>query len=120
MVRFVGDYFRHHRDSYHAHMTQSLVDRVHLLMDERTEQLSRINGTLHEFLISSEEQPVERKVTGHVILKADIRDSTRLTSELMARGLNPATYFGLNFFEPLNRIHAALRRWKKSSSRVTR
>src|SRR4029077_14721205 len=100
--RFVGDFCRHHREGLHASMTQSLMDRVHLLMDERTEQLSRINGTLHEFLISSEEQPTARRVIGHVILKADIRDSTRLTSELMARGLNPASYFSLNFFEPLN------------------
>jgi class 3 adenylate cyclase len=104
LLRFVGDYFRHHRDTRHSAVVQALCDRIHLLMDERTEQLSRINGTLHEFLISSEEQPVERKVIGHVILKADIRDSTRLTSELMARGLNPASYFSLNFFEPLNRI----------------
>jgi len=104
LLRFVGDYFRHHRDSRHTAAVQSLCDRIHLLMDERTEELSRINGTLHEFLISSEEQPLERKMIGHVILKADIRDSTRLTSELMARGLNPASYFSLNFFEPLNRI----------------
>jgi class 3 adenylate cyclase len=104
MVRFAGDYFRHHRDARNQAATQALFDRLHLPMEDRAEQLSRINGTLNEFLISSEEQSVERKVTGHVILKADIRDSTRLTTELLARGLNPASYFSLNFYEPMNKL----------------
>ena len=45
---------------------------------------------------------MERSIAGYVILKADIRDSTRLTSDLLKRGLNPASYFSLNFYEPLN------------------
>jgi class 3 adenylate cyclase len=104
MVRFAGDFFRHHRDAANHAATQALLDRLHLPMEDRAEQLSRINGTLYEFLISSEEQSAERKVTGHVILKADIRDSTRLTSELLARGLNPASYFSMNFYDPLNKL----------------
>jgi hypothetical protein len=39
-----------------------------------------------------------------VILKADIRDSTTLTKTLYERGLNPASYFSLNFFEPVNKL----------------
>lgn len=104
LVKYVTDYSRHRRDTAHLNIFQGLADRINLVMDEKTERLSRVNGTLYEFLISSEQKPMEQSISGHVILKADVRDSTRVTSELMARGLNPASYFSLNFYEPLNRI----------------
>src|SRR5258708_955415 len=102
LVRFVGDFFRHHRDARNQAATQLLFDRINL--DDRNEHLSFTNGTLYEFFFSSEEKTLERKISGHVILKADTRDSPRLTPELLSRGLNPASYFSLNFYEPLNRI----------------
>ena len=40
----------------------------------------------------------------HVILKADVRDSTTLTRTLFERGLNPASYFSLNFYDPINKL----------------
>jgi hypothetical protein len=40
----------------------------------------------------------------HVVLKADVRDSTRLTRTLMEKGLNPASYFSLNFYDPVNKL----------------
>ena len=40
----------------------------------------------------------------HIILKADIRESTTLTRTLFERGLNPASYFSLNFYEPINKL----------------
>ena len=40
----------------------------------------------------------------HAVIKADVRGSTRITQELLARGLNPATLFSLNFYEPVKRI----------------
>src|SRR6185369_16500400 len=43
-------------------------------------------------------------VIDHIILKADIRDSTTLTKTLYERGLNPASYFSLNFFDPVNKL----------------
>jgi hypothetical protein len=39
-----------------------------------------------------------------VVLKADVRDSTRLTRTLMEKGLNPASYFSLNFYDPVNKL----------------
>jgi hypothetical protein len=39
-----------------------------------------------------------------VIIKADIRDSSRLTRSLMESGLNPASYFSLNFYDPVNKL----------------
>src|SRR5262249_38615100 len=34
----------------------------------------------------------------------DVRDSTRLTRSLVERGLNPASYFSLNFYDPVNKL----------------
>jgi len=43
-------------------------------------------------------------VIHHVVLKADIRESTTLTRTLFERGLNPASYFSLNFYDPINKL----------------
>src|ERR1019366_3921286 len=48
----------------------------------------------------------EDRVLHHVILKADVRDSSRLTRSLMAQGMNAASYFSLNFYEPVNKLLA--------------
>ncbi|MBL4679382.1 MAG: hypothetical protein JKY88_01515, partial [Pseudomonadales bacterium] len=41
------------------------------------------------------------EVIHHVIIKADIRGSTKVISELLNKGLNPASYFSMRFFDPL-------------------
>ncbi len=42
----------------------------------------------------------------HAILKADVRDSSRLTRSLMEKGMNAASYFSLNFYDPVNKLLA--------------
>jgi len=67
--------------------------------------LSRLNGTLYEFLLPDEPgRREENRILRHVVLKADVRDSTRLTRTLMEKGLNPASYFSLNFYGPVNKL----------------
>src|SRR5580704_5750777 len=80
------------------------LDSVNLIANEKLRELSAVNGTLYEFLLAEEQKPVEDKVRGHVIIKADIRDSSKVTRSLMDSGLNPASYFSLNFFEPVNKL----------------
>ena len=104
LVRFVRDFLRHHCDSWLLEVLQGLMERVNLVFEEKTQQLSRINNTLYEFLLSAEEKPQDEQILGHVILKADVRDSTRQTADLFARGLNPASHFSLNFYQPLNKL----------------
>jgi len=55
-------------------------------------------------MLQAEQKPVEERALGHVIIKADIRDSSRLTRSLLDSGLNPASYFSLNFYEPVNKL----------------
>ena len=59
---------------------------------------------MHEYLLPSERVLEERPIINHVIIKADIRGSIEINSIMRARRLNPASYFSLNFFDPISEI----------------
>jgi class 3 adenylate cyclase len=80
------------------------MDYVSIASDERTINLSRANNTLFEFLLPQESVLQERPVINHVVIKADVRGSTEITKQMVERGLNPASYFSLNFFDPITEI----------------
>jgi class 3 adenylate cyclase len=103
--RFLGDFFHYHRDLRRLEILNASLDSVNLVSNERLQELSRVNGTLYEFLLPEEQGETESdKVLRHVVLKADVRDSTRLTRTMMDKGLNPASYFSLNFYDPVNKL----------------
>jgi hypothetical protein len=104
--RFLRDFIRYHRDMRRLEVLNGTLDSVNLIANEKLRELSAVNGTLYEFLLAEEQKPVEDKVRGHVIIKADIRDSSKVTRSLMDSGLNPASYFSLNFYEPVNKLLA--------------
>ncbi|MGP0019728.1 MAG: hypothetical protein ACLPHP_14235 [Candidatus Sulfotelmatobacter sp.] len=104
-ARFLGDFFHYHRDLRRLEVLNAALDSVNLVSNERLQELSRVNGTLYEFLLPEEQgQADSEKVLRHVVLKADVRDSTRLTRTMMEKGLNPASYFSLNFYDPVNKL----------------
>jgi len=104
-ARFLGDFFHYHRDLRRLEVLNAALDSVNLVGNERLQELSRVNGTLYEFLLPEEQgQADSEKVLRHVVLKADVRDSTRLTRTMMEKGLNPASYFSLNFYDPVNKL----------------
>jgi hypothetical protein len=105
--RFLADFMRYHRDLRRMEALHAALDSVHLVSDERVRQMSALNGMLYEFVLAEEHKPAEEKIVRHVIIKADIRDSTRLTRALSERGLNPASHFSLNFYNPVNKLLAA-------------
>jgi len=82
----------------------AMIESVNVLATERFRELSSINNTLYEFLLPEEQKPSEEKIIHHVVLKADIRESTTLTRTLLEKGLNPASYFSLNFYDPINKL----------------
>src|ERR1700689_4355077 len=104
--RFLRDFSHYHRDLRRLETLNAAMDSVNLVATDKLRELSRMNGTLYEFLLPEEQQqqPEEDRVLRHVVLKADVRDSTRLTRTLMERGLNPASYFSLNFYDPVNKL----------------
>jgi len=102
--RFLRDFLRYHRDMRRLEALNSALDSVNLIGNAKLRELSAVNGTLYEFLLQEEQKPAEERALGHVIIKADIRDSSRLTRSLMDSGLNPASYFSLNFYDPVNKL----------------
>ncbi|PYX29361.1 MAG: hypothetical protein DMG77_12995 [Acidobacteria bacterium] len=104
-ARFLHDFFLYHRDLRRLETLNAALDAVNLVGNERLRELSRVNGTLYEFVLPEEQQePEAERVLRHVVLKADVRDSTRLTRTLTDKGLNPASYFSLNFYDPVNKL----------------
>jgi class 3 adenylate cyclase len=104
-ARFLQDFSHYHRDLRRLEVLNAALDSVNLVGSEKLRELSRMNGTLYEFLLPDEQQQTgEDRVLRHVVLKADVRDSTRLTRTLMEKGLNPASYFSLNFYDPVNKL----------------
>ncbi len=104
-ARFLADFFHYHRDLRRLEVLNAALDGVNLVGNERLQELSRVNGTLYEFLLPEEQgEASSDRVLRHVVIKADVRDSTRLTRTMMEKGLNPASYFSLNFYEPVNKL----------------
>ncbi|MES9859158.1 MAG: hypothetical protein ABW166_21610 [Sedimenticola sp.] len=104
LFSFIRHFAIFRRDLKLAHQAFSAMSRIRLLSRQEDIELSRSNGTLQEMLLRGELQTGEHKIRNHVIVKADVRGSTVMTNELRQRGLNPASHFSLNFFEPITRL----------------
>lgn len=101
--RVLVDFLGLRRDLKLAFKTFEAMDQIRLHTDEDDINLSRANDLLYEFKLA-DEQTSEGRILHHVILKADVRGSSRITSELRAKKLNPATHFSQNLFNPINRL----------------
>ena len=105
-ARLLRDLFCYHRDLRGLEAVSAGFDSINLVSDAKVRELSTLNGMLYEFLPPEDQKPAEDRVVHHVILKADVRDSTRLTRSLMEKGMNAASYFSLNFYDPVNKLLA--------------
>jgi class 3 adenylate cyclase len=105
-ARLLHDLFCYHRDLRGLEAVSTGFDSINLVSDDRVRELSALNGMLYEFLPPEDQKPAEDRVAHHVILKADVRDSSRLTRSLMEKGMNAASYFSLNFYDPVNKLLA--------------
>jgi len=103
-IRFAEDLMRLRRDSRDHTRLVALMERIHLVRTERARELSRLNNSLYEYLLSDEARPKEDRVLSHTIIKADVRSSSKITKDLLARGLNPAAHFSLNLHQPVKGI----------------
>lgn len=104
VVQFLKDFLTLRLDLKLARLAQQAMDRIELREDRGQVRLSGTNRTLYEFLASKEEAASGQTILSHVVLKADVRGSTTMVAELRKRGLNPASYFSLNFFAPINEL----------------
>jgi len=101
---FLGDFMRYHRDLRRFEAVASALDTVNLTGNEKMRELSSLNNLLYEFVLTDEKKPAEERISSHVVMKADVRDSTLVTRALSENGLNPASYFSLNFYGPVNKL----------------
>ena len=104
LIRFVNAFARYHRDKSNAELFMDSIGRIHLATEEKVLLLSRENNTLYEFLLPHEQAGDKAPIINHVVIKADVRGSTDITYQMNERGLNPASYFSLNFFDPISEI----------------
>ncbi len=104
VLRFAIDFFRMRHDLRDAEHLSACMERVNLISAEKIRELSRMNNRLYECLLREEAKPEQDQVVSHVIIKADVRGSTKMTQDLLARGLSPASHFSLNLHEPVKRL----------------
>jgi class 3 adenylate cyclase len=104
VVRFTADFLRLRRDLRNAEHLTTCMERVSLITTEQARELSRINNRLYEGVLPDEAKPNQDHVVSHVIIKADVRGSTRMTQDLLSRGLSPASHFSLNLHEPVKKL----------------
>ncbi len=104
VARFAGDFLRLRRDLRDAEHLTACMERINLITAEKVRELSRLNNKLYECLLREEARPEHDQVVSHVIIKADVRGSTKMTQDLLSRGLSPASHFSLNLHEPVKRL----------------
>ena len=107
-ARFLRDFMLFYRDLRRVEVLNRAMEKINLIGSPKLSELSRLNGTLYDFSppAHGSAQRAEQPVVRHVILKADVRDSSRVTRSLLERDMNPASYFSLNFYEPVNKLLA--------------
>lgn len=104
LMRFLRAFCRYHRDFCCFNIYRDAAERINLVTDKKILALSKANRTLYEFLLPHEQEMGEKPIMNHTIIKADLRGSTDITHQMNERGLNPASYFSLNFFDPISEI----------------
>jgi hypothetical protein len=104
ILKFAGDFLRLRRDLRDADHLTTCMERVNLVTTEKARELSRLNNRLYECVLPEEARPEQDNVISHVIIKSDVRGSTRMTQDLLSRGLSPASHFSLNLHEPVKKL----------------
>jgi hypothetical protein len=104
VLRFAEDFLRLRRELRDAEHLTTCMERINLVSTEQSRDLSRLNNRLYECVLPEEAKPKQDPVVSHVIIKADVRGSTKMTQDLLSRGLNPASHFSLNLHEPVKKL----------------
>lgn len=104
LVKILAEISHYRRELKHYRFAHRAFNRLNLLSNKDDIKLSDSAGTLYKLPTNSEIEEDSDHICHHTILKADVRGSTTVTDELMAKGLNPASFFSTRFFNPINKI----------------
>ena len=75
-----------------ATIVNTMIQQLGVFTAEVTRVAREVLSLIHIYVVS------------HVIIKADVRGSTKMTQDLLSRGLNPASHFSLNLHEPVKKL----------------
>lgn len=104
-IRFLTDYYRYRMHLKYYRLAHRVFNRITVITEPEKIQLAKAGGHLYRLLSGDEVKDIgvdeTPEIVHHAILKADVRGSTTVTSELTKQGLNPASYFSLRFFNPI-------------------
>ncbi|PCI77243.1 MAG: hypothetical protein COB20_08515 [SAR86 cluster bacterium] len=103
-LKLLIDVSRYRRALKYFRFAHRVFNRFTLLSSEQDLKLSKSAGTLYLMPTSTEIEEDDERICHHAIMKADVRGSTTVTDELQNKGLNPASYFSMRFFNPINKI----------------
>lgn len=103
-LKLLIDISRYRQGLKYFRFAHRAFNRLTLLSSDQDLKLSKSAGTLYLMPTSSEIEEDDERICHHVIMKADVRGSTTVTDELEKKGLNPASYFSMRFFNPINKI----------------
>ncbi len=103
-LKLLMDVSRYRQQLKYYRLAHRAFNRISIRTADDEIKLSQSAGTLYSLPTSSEIEENTEKICHHAIMKADVRGSTTVTDELQNKGLNPASYFSMRFFNPINKI----------------
>ncbi len=103
-LKLLCDISRYRQGLKYFRFAHRAFNRMSLLSSDEDLKLSKSAGTLYLMPTSTEIEEDDERICHHTIMKADVRGSTTVTDELQKKGLNPASYFSMRFFNPINKI----------------
>jgi len=103
-LKLLRETSRYRRGLKYFVFAHRIFNRFTLLSSEQELKLSKLAGTLYLMPTTTEVEDDDERICHHAIMKADVHGSTTVTDELQNKGLNPASYFSMRFFNPINKI----------------
>src|SRR5260221_356177 len=104
VLRFAVDFLRLRRELRDAEHLSTCMERINPVTTEQARELSRLNNRLYQSVLPDQAKPQQYPVVSHGIIKADLAGSTKMTQDLLSRGLSPASHFSLNLHEPVKKL----------------
>ena len=104
LVKFLSVVAQYRLHLKYYRFAHRVFNRFSILTEPEQIKLSSQAGTLYQILREQEITDDDSRIVHHSILKADVRGSTTVTDELEKKDLNPASYFSLRFFGPINEV----------------
>ncbi|MAM70545.1 MAG: hypothetical protein CMP91_05305 [Gammaproteobacteria bacterium] len=104
LQRILIDIARFRLHLKYTRFAHRIFNRMNVLTVKEDIELSRQARTLYQLPCADEIEDDEAKIVHHTVMKADVRGSTVVTEMLEKHNLNPASYFSLHFFNPINEI----------------